>query len=189
MRLRRDLISRICLVVAILSGLGLFALHRLRRPEIGTTISKREVADEMRSRARQAVSTAAHDYRISLNFSPESVEKVEEILGKIHDRHIRSPLADSELAKESLKWGAYIGEVIKTVRPCQWAVDSEGNGAGSLPVVYQDKSEVFPILWCHERITIGDDENVWHKFLILVVDRDKSEAIEFKPEGVEGNVK
>jgi len=135
------------------------------------------------------VRTAADEYRTPLNFSPESVEKVEEILGKIHERHIQSPLSDSELVKESLKWGAYVGEVIKAVRPCHWAVDSEGNGAGSFPVVYEDKSESFPIHWCHKRIKIGEEDNVWHKFLILVVDRDKSGANEFKPEGGAGNAK
>jgi hypothetical protein len=129
------------------------------------------------------VRTAADEYRKPLDFSPESVKNVEEILGKIHERHLQSPLSNPELVKESLKWGAYIGEVIKTVRPCQWAVDSKGNGAGSFPIVYVDKSESFPVNWCHKRITIGEEDNVWHKFLILVVDRDKLKANEFKPGG------
>ena len=189
MQQRQNLAWRLWLVLALLTGAGLYAWHRYRRPQQQATFSDREVAAELRGRARQALLTAAQDYHTALDFSPESVERVEEILGKIHERHLQSPLSNSELVKESLKWGAYIGEVIKTVRPCQWAIDSTGGGAGSFPIVYADKSESFPIGWCHKRITIGEEDNVWHKFLILVVDRDKPGAIEFKPDAGEGNLK
>lgn len=84
--------------------------------------------------------------------------------------------------------GAYLGELMKIVRPCRWALDSQGNGAGSLPVVFADKSETFPVTWCSKRIKNGDEDNVWHKFQILVIDRDKQPVFEFKPEGDAGPV-
>jgi hypothetical protein len=141
------------------------------------------VAEEMWLRARQAIEAAARDFDARLDYSPESVEKVEEILGKIHNRHAQAPLSDFELVRESLRWGAYVGEVIQRVRPCLWALDSVAGGRGSLPVVYGDRSESFPVRWCYKRIANGEEDNVWHKFTILVLERDQRATLEISPEG------
>jgi hypothetical protein len=180
----RDLISRICLALAIISAMGLFLWRRQQRPTRHLTFTDRDVATEMRVRARQAVETAAKEYHTVLDFSPNSIEKIEEILSKIHEHHSQSPLSDSKLTQEPMKWGGYVGEVIKTVRPGRWALKSEGNGEGSLPMVYEDKSESFPVLWCYNRIKNGEEANVWHKFMMLVVDRDKPDAYELRAGGL-----
>jgi hypothetical protein len=101
----------------------------------------------------------------------------------MHARHWRAPLSDSELVKESLRRGAYVGEVIRGIRPCRWAVSSSAGGEGSLPIVCADRSESLPVRWCYKRIKNGEEDNVWHKFTILVIKRDRPGAPEIAPEG------
>jgi hypothetical protein len=179
---RRVLIFVICLAFGAVVGGGRYAWQRHDRAKTSRVISDLDVAKEMRLRAAQAVRTAASEYQTVLDYRPESVEKVEMILGRIHDRHRQSPLSNSEVVKESLKWGAYVGEVIKTVQPARWGVDSQGNGPGSLPLVYRSGGESFPVLWSYKRITNGDEDNVWHKFTLLVVDRDLAGGYVSRPE-------
>ncbi len=136
----------------------------------------------MRLRAGQAVEAAKKRFNTTLDFSPESVEQVEVILGKIHERHKNSSLTDSDLVKESMKWGSYIGEIIGKIHACHWAMNSTVGGEGSFPVVYEDKGESFPVRWCYKRIKNGDEDNVWHKFTILVLERDTPDAFKATPE-------
>jgi hypothetical protein len=171
----------VCLALAI--AIGLSAWRRSHRTAGPATLSDQEVNAEMRLRAEQAVEVAARVYGATLDYSPGSVEKVETILGEIHDRHRLTPLENSQLTKSSLQWGGYIGEVTKRVRPCRWALDSKAGGEGSLPIVFGDRDESFPIRWCYNRITNGEEDNVWHKFTILVMNRDRPVASEISPEG------
>jgi hypothetical protein len=179
---QRTWVVAVCMAIGIIIGIGRAVSRRHQRADGLATVSDRDVAEEMRRRASQAVDVAARDFRVTLDFRPESVVKVEEILGKIHDRHRQAPLSDSELVKESMRWGAYVGEVTRGVRPCRWALNSAAGGEGSLPVVYADRSESFPVRWCYKRIKNGEEDNVWHKFTILVIERDRPGARQIGPE-------
>ncbi len=180
---QRTRVVVVCLAIGMIVGIGRAVSRRYQRADARTTFSDRDVAEEMRRRASQAVNIAARDFGVILDFRPESVETVEEILGKIHDRHRQAPLPDSELVKESMRWGAYVGEVSRGVRPCRWALNSAAGGEGSTPIVYADRSESFPVRWCYKRIKNGDEDNVWHKFTTLVVERDRPGALEIAPDG------
>ena len=166
------------LVVALI--LAIVAWRYYRRPST-PMLTSQDVADEMKLRAKRAVDSALADFEITLDYSPESVEDVEAILAKLHDEHKTSEFERARLTKEALKWGAYVGEVIKTQRRCEWALDSKIGGPGSLPIVY-DKGESFPVRWCYKRIVNGKEENVWHKFAVLVLDHDKTFTAIFPPE-------
>jgi hypothetical protein len=139
--------------------------RQLIRPTPRLTDS--DVTKEMALRADQAVA-AAKEKGIVLDYSPESVEKVEEILAVSHEKYQRNLLSDSDLVKESLKWGAYIGEVAKKIRKYRWALDSKIGGDGSFPIV-GDKSESFPVRWCYKRIKNGEEDNIWHKFTFSIL--------------------
>jgi hypothetical protein len=164
-------------VVALIIVLAVanFAWYRLRRPST-PQLTRQDVAEEMKLRAKLAVDTAATDFDVTLDYTPASIEKVEGILARIHDQHSASPLERAQLTKQALKWGAYVGEVIKTQKRSEWALDSAVGGPGSLPIVYDNKSESFPVRWCYNRIVNGREDNVWHKFTIIVLDRENFEA-------------
>jgi hypothetical protein len=182
MTYRRIPTLTIVFVIALSLGVGLMVWRRIQRIQKPATPSAAEVSEEMRARARQAIQAAIRDFNVQLDGTPESVEKVEEILAKVHERYQQGSLSHSDLIKESLKWGAYVGEAIKRVHPGRWALDSAAGGPGSLPVVYEDKSESYPTAWCYRRITNGEEDNVWHKFVLLVLNRDQPGGVTFKPE-------
>ena len=54
-------------------------------------------------------------------------------------------------------------------------------GLGSLPIRWGEH-ESFPIGWCGKRIINCDEDNVWSKFRILLLD-DGKDAMTFSPDG------
>jgi hypothetical protein len=174
------------IVLALLALMAFYVWRQSQRPPAPSTLTERDVADEMKLRAHEAVHSAANEFGIRLDFTPESVEQVESILAKIHERHAAAPLSDSDLIKESLKWGAYVGDVIRRVRSARWGVDSVVGGPGSFPIIYEDSGESFPIRWCHKRIVNGEEDNVWHKFTLLVIERDAGDERPQSPDPIEG---
>lgn len=167
-------VAYVFLAVAVIL---VFFAWRINRRQSPATLTDRDAVAEMKLRVSQAVDSAASEFGIKLDYSPNSVESVELILAKLHNQHNHTPIADAELTTEALKWGGYVGEVIKTQLRCDWALDSAISGVGSLPIVYEDKSESFPVRWCYKQIVNGDEDNVWHKFTLLVIARDKPNVI------------
>ena len=117
--------------------------------------------------AGEAVKQARREYDVDLDFSAESVERVEAILAKMHDAHQKTALSEKELALLSLRWGAYVGEVLKRVRPGKWQRDSEKMGPGATPVVFEPGTEAYPRSWVYKRLADGPEDNVQFKFEVF----------------------
>src|SRR5262245_35584277 len=83
------------------------------KPEERQGLSGNELLTIMKQRARDAVKTASADYGITLDNSPDSVARVEEILDRLHERHLEKSFDKEALTQETTKWGAYLGEVRK----------------------------------------------------------------------------
>lgn len=130
-----------------------------KKPEERQGLSDNELLVIMKQRARDAVKTAAADYGLELDYSPASVEKVEEILDRLHQKHLESPFDKEALTQETTKWGAYLGELSKKLRRAEWELDSAEAGPWSLPLVDAlDGSETFPVAFCRDRIKKGPGE-------------------------------
>lgn len=164
---------------------AIFLFAKSRSTSKHETLSSAEVIEEMKARAASAVVDARDTYSIELDYSPNSIKEVERILDKIHRRHREEPIDNAELNRLKLEWGGYVGEVIKRLRKAEWQLDSKIAGPGSLPVVYENSGESFPVMWCLKRIVNGPEDNVWDKFNLLVVNRDSEPtgAITFFPDG------
>jgi hypothetical protein len=159
------------------------------RPGTSQSLTTQDVIAEMQSRAQLALTDAKDEFDVVLDFSPDSVESLESVLAQIHELHAANPIPDAELNRHALKWGGYVGEVIKRVRTAEWKLDSDVGGDASLPIVYDDDSESFPVRWCYKRIINGDEDNVWHKFTLLAINRDTDfgDAITFAPGDADGD--
>jgi hypothetical protein len=118
--------------------------------------------------AKQAAERAKKELKIDLDFSPVSIDRIEEILSEIHKRHVNTPLNEEEISILALRWGAYIGEVLKRVRSGKWQRDSERMGPGTTPVVFGPGNEAFPRSWAYKRIVDGPEDNIVFKFRVLV---------------------
>ena len=133
-----------------------------------TFVEKRKIRSDfdyaMRVVAKEAVRRANAEHNVDLDFAASSIKHLEEMLGKIHCGHMKKRLSEKDLSLQSIRWGAYIGEVIKWVRPGKWKRDSEQAGRGTMPVVFDSSNEAFPCSWVYKRIADGPDDNIVFKF-------------------------
>jgi len=116
--------------------------------------------------AAEAVKDAEKENQIKLDYSPQSIEKVEAVLDNIHEQYTKdkSSIAVNGLA---MAYGAYIGEVIRRSEPGSiWERDHPVGGEKSYPLHWKG-GESFPCGWCFKRITNGPEDNVWHKYQML----------------------
>jgi hypothetical protein len=133
-----------------------------------TYLGKRKVRSDfdyaMQVVAKEAVKRAKAQHKVDLDFSSASIDRVEEMLGRIHEDHLKKALTEKELSLQSIRWGAYIGEMIKRVRTGRWQRDSEKAGRGTIPVVFDSENEAFPCSWAYKRIADGPEDNIVLKF-------------------------
>jgi hypothetical protein len=168
--------------VLLLLALLLVAANRLFRRS-----ARRQVADDLDAllvaHAEDAVQRARTEFGVGLDYSAESVQLVETCLAQLHARHQRQAFDERALGRESRLWGAYLGAVIKRLRPCTWQRDSQAAGEGALPLVFGQGNETFPCTWVYKRIKNGEEDNVAVKFQFLILEREKPpQGLEFKPE-------
>jgi hypothetical protein len=148
---------------------------RLHRPEYAS------LEEEMVALASQALGLARRTYHMNLDFAPDSVQQVEELSGLMHEEYNRrktegekpAELAEDVRAKAVI-WGSYVGEVARRLRGGRWQRDSAlGENTFSLEA---EDTTIFPFTWVHNRITNGEEDNVWHKFQVSMM-RDKLKVL------------
>ena len=151
---------------AVVAFCAIFVVQTLRN-FMGRRKIRSDFDYAMQVISREAVKQARREYDTDLDFSADSIEQMEAILAKMHDAHLKAPMSEWELALLSLRWGAYIGEVMKRARPGKWQRDSEGAGPGTIPIVFAPGTEAFPRPWVYKRIADGPEEDVRFKFQVF----------------------
>jgi hypothetical protein len=156
--------SRIISVVIVLFVIAfLFLRGRPRQKDFKTT---EELIEYL---SGQAVEDARTNNQIDLDYSTDSIKRVEDILGKVHEQYLKDPASVSERGLGSA-YGAYIGECIRRSEPgAYWERDSAVSavsGEKSYPI-HWGSGESYPMAWCRRRIIEGDGDNVWIKYTVL----------------------
>jgi hypothetical protein len=106
------------------------------------------------------------DNGVELDYSPQSIERAESLLAKLHDEY-RTGMTTTGINGLAMAMGAYVGECIRRDNPgARWERDHPVAGKGSFPLHWRD-GESFPIGWCHKRIVNGPEENVWLKYTTI----------------------
>ena len=132
------------------------------------------VAEMMAAYAADAVDHAKAACAITLDYTPESVEQVEAVLGKLYSavprgfigRLLGKGPSREDTATVARMYGSYIGECIRRTWGGEWAQDHPVGGPRSFPISSRGHQS-FPWGWCFKRLTNGPEDNVWHKFQIL----------------------
>lgn len=125
--------------------------------------------------ATEAVRDAQENNHVSLDYTPESIQKVEQILGGLHDKYVKdhSSISANGLGSE---YGAYIGEIIRRSEPgAKWERDDPVGGEKSYPIIWGG-GHSYPMAWCYHRIVNGPEDNVWLKYRVLKKKRDETKA-------------
>ncbi len=170
-------------VILILVVVAVIAAAVLLRKQPSSATASTDVNAEMLFLADDAVKWAA-EKNVTLDYTPESVERVEGLLAELHEKRAAGKLPDDQVNKAAARYGAYVGEVIRRMHNGSWAVDHEVAGPGSFPIRWRDH-ESFPLGWCRKRIINGEEDNVWYKFRVLLLG-DAEDAVSPTPDGGDG---
>jgi hypothetical protein len=110
--------------------------------------------------------TLARDHQIVLDYSEESIQKAEFVLGKLHDEDRAGKLTKGTNGL-AMAMGAYVGECIRRHEAdAHWERDHPVGGEKSYPLHWRG-GESFPMAWCYKRIVNGPEDNIWVKYTLI----------------------
>ena len=154
----------IVIAVIVLVGIGL-AVLRFQRGRLVKTDFK-STLEQMEYLAAEAVTMADQNFSVKLDYSPDSIKQVENVLGQLHDEYVRTKPTEG-VNGLAMAYGAYIGEVIRrSESDVRWERSDAVGGENSYPLIWHGGSS-YVCAWCYRRITNGDEDNVWLKYVAI----------------------
>lgn len=108
----------------------------------------------MEGYARAAVELAQREYQRKLDYSPDSVNTLDEILVLL------SEIPDIDLDFESRLWGSYLGELLRRRYAGSWEMTQYPGGNLAVPAVDVRGSRLFPLMKVYRRLTNGEEEDL-----------------------------
>jgi hypothetical protein len=125
--------------------------------------SDAKLAGVLVAQSQIAVHAAKLKWAESIDFTPDSLEAVERVLGKMHNHYkFAAPgqgPSEEQIATTAKTWGIYIGEVIRRHYGGQWSLGEDGVLALAI-----GETQVFPVAKARKRIVDGPMENIRYYF-------------------------
>ena len=147
---------------------------------------EKDINDLKIEMSKLAERIAGEVYGIELDYSVESIKKVEKVLGDLHKQYKKTK-ADDGYYGIAIEFGAYIVRVVEKNDPtARWERNHPGMGEDSFPL-FIGASAVFPVSWCYKRLLDGPGDDVWTKYQLFILKNEKPEPTE--GDGFLGKVK
>ena len=118
----------------------------------------------MEAYAKAAVELGGRDFRQKLDYSPDSIDGLDEILVRVGE----SPELDLDF--EVRLWGSYLGEVLRRRYAGFWEMTVYPGGAAAVPAIEVRGSRLFPLMKVYRRLTVGEEEDL-RSFYSMVTER------------------
>jgi len=122
----------------------------------------------MQAYAEDAV-RMARQLHVELDYTEQSLEQVERLLGQLHDELQNGNAVDSAAAPQldaqrmdemSRIWGGYLGEVVRRRFGGEWTIEKYPAGDFLIVTLNVNGAKVFPAMKIHKRLTNGAAENL-----------------------------
>lgn len=123
-----------------------------------------DLGSMMEGYAHAAVEIAHEEFRQELDFTPDSVDTLDEILVLVGE----SPERDVDF--EARLWGSYLGELLRTRYAGFWEMTQYPGGTMAMPAVDVRGSRLFPLMKVYRRLTTGEEEDL-RSFFSMVTER------------------
>lgn len=104
--------------------------------------------------AEEAVRLAAEDYGMTLDYSAESIPRLETVLAA------RGPVPEPEIEEATRLWGGYYGELFRRRYPAEWIMAVYPGGEMAMPALDVVGSHIYPLLKIFRRLTLGSGEDL-----------------------------
>ena len=114
--------------------------------------------------AGKATEWVKADRKIDLDYSFDSIQIIEEELARL-SKDVDKTNPQKGTFGLATGYGAYVGEVLRRRDGGTWAVDDPIVGDHAYPLTLKSNSTVYPVGWCWKRLTVGEEDNVYHKAL------------------------
>jgi hypothetical protein len=118
----------------------------------------------MEGYARAAADLAERNFKQKLDYSSDSIDRLDEILVLVGE----SPELDLDF--EVRLWGSYLGEVVRRRYAGSWEMTPYPGGAMAVPAVEVRGSRLFPLMKVYRRLTAGEEEDLG-AFYAMVTER------------------
>ena len=133
------------------------------------------VTDMMVAYSEDAVDHARTSSGVVLDYTPESVERVETILREMYSGIPKGFFArifkrgpTQEMIWSMCKvYGGYVGEVLRREKGGEWSFDNEIVPGTSTICLSQGTCRIWPPAKVFKRLTNGGEDNVWHYFTVV----------------------
>ncbi|MHB0971227.1 MAG: hypothetical protein ACYC7A_06150 [Thermoanaerobaculia bacterium] len=133
----------------------------------------REIAEAY---SLDAIDFARKAFRIQLDWSDHSVEKVEQVLSDLHRDLLSQQPTDEQVMQMAKMLGSYVGEVFRRNHGAEWGMVHLGEE--SFPGLRTEKGGATFWPWgrAFNRLKNGPEDNIWHYYQILATDNGKGIA-------------
>lgn len=135
--------------------------------------------DEMTRDFAQAAVEMARAMDVHLDYSEQSLERVEQILSRLHDEARDWRIAESanraisetstsggpsasQMDEMCKLWGSYLGEVVRRRWGGEWSIETYPGAAFATLALTVTAGTLYPSMKVFRRLTQGDGENVWN---------------------------
>lgn len=133
-------------------------------------MTKPTVTDMMRAYAEDAIDFA-NQLNIELDFSEESLNKLDLILQQFHDgipkglkKLFKKGPSEEQIAQMSKMWGGYLGETIIRMFGGEWIMSKTFENAIAIQV---QGTEIYPPAKTYKRIVNGQEDNIVNYYKVL----------------------
>ena len=105
--------------------------------------------------AEQAVK-AALGFHVDLDYSEDSVQNLEQLLG-----NISLPVEGDDMAEACKMWGSYLGEVVRRRFGGEWTIETYPGKEFATLTLSVGGAKLFLSMKIHRRFTRGSDDDLW----------------------------
>ncbi len=131
--------------------------------------SQNPVSMELHTKLLNLALEIAKGFGVKLDFSFNSIQKVEEVLGRIHEDYKKTKSEDG-MNGIAIEFAAYLVEVINrhSDEKGVWYTDDSHFGEKTFPFEWKGDT-MFLYSWCQKRIFDGKADDVYFKYQSIIL--------------------
>jgi len=141
-----------------------------------------DLAEKMKIFADGAVEVAEKTYQVKLDYTEESLKRMEDIFDSLHkelpknfiDKFLKRGLTEKQINSAAMMLGAYIGEVIRRSHGGEW-VKEDIMGEKDVITLKINESRIFPTGKAYKRIVNGLEDDIWFYYKVFITGLLKTE--------------